>query len=214
MKTVLAGAIALVPLRCHRSAGRTIPDERRNRVDLRDRQRCRRPARTGPGQGGFHRPRQRRPARHHVVLERGSTDHRDGHLDMSGSMFSRFVRLRTSTISFVDALQPRDRAQIGTFGEEIRSARIYRRQAAAQARAEHRVVAEWADANLERARPGDDGSLVGVRKTRGDDDYRGRELCNYRHCVKAGAVERRAVREGFMLARSAWTAPASTTKSC
>ena len=40
-------------------------------------------------------------------------------LDMSGSMFSRFLRLRTSTLSFVDALLPQDRAQIGTFGEEI-----------------------------------------------------------------------------------------------
>ena len=40
-------------------------------------------------------------------------------LDMSGSMFSRFIRVRTSTLSFVDALSPQDRAQIGTFGEEI-----------------------------------------------------------------------------------------------
>ena len=44
-------------------------------------------------------------------------------LDMSGSMFSRFIRLRTSTLSFVDALLPQDRAQIGASGKRSPSAR-------------------------------------------------------------------------------------------
>ena len=66
-------------------------------------------------------------------------------LDMSGSMFSRFVRLRTSTISFVDALQPRrPRANRDIRRGDRDQPASDRRQAAAQARAEHRAVAEWA----------------------------------------------------------------------
>jgi Ca-activated chloride channel family protein len=40
-------------------------------------------------------------------------------LDMSGSMERRFMRVRESTLRFVDALHPGDRAAIGTFGSEI-----------------------------------------------------------------------------------------------
>ena len=40
-------------------------------------------------------------------------------LDMSGSMTSRFLRVRESTLHFVEALRPSDRAAIGTFGHEI-----------------------------------------------------------------------------------------------
>src|SRR5262245_58347341 len=40
-------------------------------------------------------------------------------LDMSGSMVSRFMRVRSSTIEFIEAMLPTDRAQIGTFGDEV-----------------------------------------------------------------------------------------------
>jgi Ca-activated chloride channel family protein len=40
-------------------------------------------------------------------------------LDMSGSMSSRFLMVRESTLKFVDALVPVDRVRIGTFGDEV-----------------------------------------------------------------------------------------------
>ena len=40
-------------------------------------------------------------------------------LDMSGSMISRFLTVRESTLKFVDALMPVDRVRIGTFGDEV-----------------------------------------------------------------------------------------------
>lgn len=40
-------------------------------------------------------------------------------LDMSASMSGRFLLVREATASFVDALLPSDRAQIGTFGTEV-----------------------------------------------------------------------------------------------
>jgi Ca-activated chloride channel homolog len=40
-------------------------------------------------------------------------------LDMSGSMERHFLRVRESTKHFIDALQPGDRARIGSFGLEV-----------------------------------------------------------------------------------------------
>lgn len=40
-------------------------------------------------------------------------------LDMSGSMTLQFLRVRTSTLHFIEALLPHDRATIGTFGSEV-----------------------------------------------------------------------------------------------
>jgi Ca-activated chloride channel family protein len=40
-------------------------------------------------------------------------------LDMSASMLNSFMRVRESTLSFIDALLPEDRVRIGTFGREI-----------------------------------------------------------------------------------------------
>jgi VWFA-related protein len=40
-------------------------------------------------------------------------------LDMSGSMVPRFIRVRTATLHFIDALLPHDRAAIGSFGAEV-----------------------------------------------------------------------------------------------
>ena len=121
-------------------------------------------------------------------------------LDMSGSMFSRFVRLRTSTISFVDALQPRDRAQIGTFGEEIAISphltgdkQLLKRVLNTELWPNGPTPIWNALDQAMTALSSESGRRVVMTITDG------RELCNYRHCVKAGAVERRAVREGFML---------------
>lgn len=40
-------------------------------------------------------------------------------LDMSASMFPSLLRVRDSTLSFIDALLPQDRVRLGTFGNEI-----------------------------------------------------------------------------------------------
>ncbi len=40
-------------------------------------------------------------------------------LDMSGSMMSRVLLVRESTLKFINALLPQDRARIGSFGNEI-----------------------------------------------------------------------------------------------
>jgi Ca-activated chloride channel homolog len=40
-------------------------------------------------------------------------------LDMSGSMMPRIIRVRDSTLRFIDALHAEDRVRIGTFGSEI-----------------------------------------------------------------------------------------------
>jgi len=40
-------------------------------------------------------------------------------LDMSGSMMPQLIRVRDSTLRFIEALHPEDRARIGTFGSEI-----------------------------------------------------------------------------------------------
>ena len=107
-------------------------------------------------------------------------------LDMSGSMFSRFVRLRTSTISFVDALQPRDRAQIGTFGEEIAISPHLTGDKQLLKRVLNTEL--WPNGPtpiwnaLDQAMT---ALVVGVRKTRGDDDYR-----------RSRAVQLSALREG------------------
>jgi Ca-activated chloride channel family protein len=121
-------------------------------------------------------------------------------LDMSGSMFSRFVRLRTSTISFVDALQPRDRAQIGTFGEEIAISphltgdkELLKRVLNTELWPNGPTPIWNALDQAMTALSSESGRRVVLTITDG------REVCSYRRCVKAGAVERRAVREGFML---------------
>jgi Ca-activated chloride channel homolog len=121
-------------------------------------------------------------------------------LDMSGSMYSRFVRLRTSTLSFVDALQPRDRAQIGTFGEEIAISphltgdkQILRRVLASELWPMGGTPIWNALDTAMGALASESGRRVVLTITDG------RNLCNLPQCLKPDAVERRAVREGFML---------------
>jgi VWFA-related protein len=121
-------------------------------------------------------------------------------LDMSGSMFSRFLRLRTSTLSFVDALLPQDRAQIGSFGDEIAISpyltsdkqvlrRVLRNELWPMGGTPIWNALDTAMTAL--------GAESGRRVVLTITD--GRNLCNFPRCLKPGDVERRAVREGFML---------------
>ena len=121
-------------------------------------------------------------------------------LDMSGSMFSRFVRLRTSTLSFVDALLPQDRAQIGTFGEEIAISphltsdkQILKRVLSSELWPMGGTPIWNALDTAMSALASESGRRVVLTITDG------RNLCSVPRCLKPGDVERRAVREGFML---------------
>jgi Ca-activated chloride channel family protein len=121
-------------------------------------------------------------------------------LDMSGSMFTRFMRLRTSTQLFVEALSPKDRAQIGTFGEEI----AISPHLTSDKQLLKRVLRDelWPaggtplwnalDAAM-TALASESGRRVVLAITDGKNG------CTFPHCVKADQVEKRAVREGFML---------------
>ena len=121
-------------------------------------------------------------------------------LDMSGSMFSRFLRVRTSTLSFVDALSPQDRAQIGTFGEEIAISphltgdkEILRRVLRSELWPMGGTpIWNALDAAMS-ALTSESGRRVVLTLTDGQN------MCDLPRCLKAGDIERRAVREGFML---------------
>jgi Ca-activated chloride channel homolog len=121
-------------------------------------------------------------------------------LDMSGSMFPRFLRLRTSTLSFVDALLPHDRAQIGSFGDEIAISphltgdkqvlrRVLRNELWPMGGT---PIWNALDAAM-TALASESGRRVVLTITDG------RNMCSFPRCLKPGDVERRAVREGFML---------------
>ena len=121
-------------------------------------------------------------------------------LDMSGSMSSRFLRVRTSTLSFVDALRPQDRAQIGTFGEEIAISphltgdkQVLRRVL----RNELWPMGGTPIWNALDAAMTQLASESGRRVVLTITD--GRNMCGLPRCLKPEHVERRAVREGFML---------------
>ena len=121
-------------------------------------------------------------------------------LDMSASMFSRFVRLRTSTLSFVDALLPQDRAQIGTFGEEIAISphltgdkQLLRRVLGNELWPMGGTPIWNALDTAMSALASESGRRVVLTITDG------RNMCGFPRCLDADDVERRAVREGFML---------------
>jgi VWFA-related protein len=121
-------------------------------------------------------------------------------LDMSYSMVSRFMRVRSSTESFVDALRPEDRAQIGTFGEEIAinphltgDKQILRRVL----RNELWPMGGTPIWNALDAAMTSLSSESGRRVVLTLTD--GLNVCNFRRCLKPGDVKRRAVREDFMV---------------
>ncbi len=121
-------------------------------------------------------------------------------LDMSESMFPRFLRLRSSTLSFVDALLPHDRAQIGTFGDEIAISPHLTGDKPLLRRVLHSEL--WPmggtpiwnalDAAMTALAP-ESGRRVVLTITDGQN------LCSFPRCLKPDAVAKRAVREGFTL---------------
>lgn len=120
-------------------------------------------------------------------------------LDMSGSMVRRFLKVRESTLWFVSALQPDDRAQIGSFGEEVAVSPLLTGDKNVLAR----VLKEelwplgptplWNAAEAAMtALAGQTGRRVVLMLTDGADS------CNFPRCRKFGDVEKRAKREDFM----------------
>jgi VWFA-related protein len=121
-------------------------------------------------------------------------------LDMSASMFSRFWRLRASTERFVDALLPHDRAQIGTFGDEVAISphltsdkQLLKRVLRTELWPGGATPLWNAIDTAMTALASESGRRVVLAITDGNN------MCNFRGCVKAGHVEDRAMREGFML---------------
>ena len=121
-------------------------------------------------------------------------------LDMSGSMLSRFQRVRNSTIEFIEALLPTDRAQIGTFGDEV----SVNPMLTADKDVLMRVLQQelWPggatplwnalDAAM-TALSNETGRRVVLALTDGGDS------CIFRRCTSFDDVQKRAVREGFMV---------------
>jgi Ca-activated chloride channel family protein len=122
-------------------------------------------------------------------------------LDMSGSMTSRFMRVREATVHFIDALLPHDRATIGTFGYEIAVSPLLTGDKDILKRVVHEEV--WPgggtplwnamDAGMS-ALAGETGRRVILVLTDGADTG---SLPG--HKAGAGAVTRRARDEGFMV---------------
>jgi Ca-activated chloride channel family protein len=121
-------------------------------------------------------------------------------LDMSGSMFPRFLRLRTSTLSFVDALLPHDRAQIGSFGDEIAISPHLTGDKELLRRVLRNELWPMGGTPIWNAL---DAAMTALQSESGRrvvlSITDGRNMCSLPRCQKPGDVERRAVREGFML---------------
>jgi Ca-activated chloride channel homolog len=121
-------------------------------------------------------------------------------LDMSGSMFPRFLRLRTSTLSFVDALLPHDRAQIGSFGDEIAISPHLSGDKELLRRVLRNELWPMGGTPIWNAL---DAAMTALQSESGRrvvlSITDGRNMCSFPRCLKPGDVERRAVREGFML---------------
>lgn len=120
-------------------------------------------------------------------------------LDMSGSMVERYLKVRESTLWFVNALRPGDRALIGSFGEEIAVSPLL----TGDKEVLTRVIEEelwplgptplWnaADAAM-TALDGQPGRRVVLMLTDGAD------ACRLPRCLKFSDIQKRATREGFM----------------
>ena len=121
-------------------------------------------------------------------------------LDMSGSMMSRFLKVRASTERFIRALVPGDRAQIGSFGDEIAISPLLTGDKDVLTRVLHEelwpsgATPLWnaVDAAMTalRAEP---GRRVVLMLTDGADS------CDFPDCLDYGDARRRATREDFMI---------------
>jgi Ca-activated chloride channel family protein len=121
-------------------------------------------------------------------------------LDMSGSMMPRFLKVRESTERFIKALIPGDRAQIGSFGDEIAISPLL----TGDKEILMRVLREelwpsgatplWnaVDAAMTALRA-ESGRRVVLMLTDGADS------CDFPDCLDFGDAKRRATREDFMV---------------
>lgn len=121
-------------------------------------------------------------------------------LDMSGSMMPRFTKVRESTQWFLDALAPGDRAQIGTFGEEIAISPLLT--------GDKHVLRRILNEELWPAGPTPlwnalDAAMVALRGERGRRVILtltdGADSCDFPDCLDFDDVMRRATREEFMV---------------
>jgi Ca-activated chloride channel family protein len=121
-------------------------------------------------------------------------------LDMSGSMLSRFQRVRNSTIEFIEALLPADRAQIGTFGDEVSVSPMLTSDKAVLMRVLHQELWPGGATPLWNAL---DAAMMALSKESGRRVVLaltdGGDSCIFRRCSSFDDVQKRAVREGFMV---------------
>ena len=122
-------------------------------------------------------------------------------LDMSGSMERRFMRVRESTLEFISALRPEDRATIGTFGYEISISPMITGDKEVLKRVVHEEVWPGGGTPLWNAMDvamsaiaGEQGRRVVLVLTDGADSGK---LPG--HSADEGDVSRRARNEGFMI---------------
>jgi len=121
-------------------------------------------------------------------------------LDMSGSMMSRFLKVRDSTERFIKVMIPGDRAQIGSFGDEIAISPLLTGDKAVLTRVLHEelwpsgATPLWnaVDAAMTSLRA-ESGRRVVLMLTDGADS------CDFPDCLDFGDVKRRAMREDFMI---------------
>lgn len=121
-------------------------------------------------------------------------------LDMSGSMMSRFLKVRDSTERFIKVMIAGDRAQIGSFGDEIAISPLLTGDKAVLTRVLHEelwpsgATPLWnaVDAAMTSLRA-ETGRRVVLMLTDGADS------CDFPDCLDYGDVKRRAMREDFMI---------------
>ena len=121
-------------------------------------------------------------------------------LDMSGSMMSRFLKVRDSTERFIKVMIPGDRAQIGSFGDEIAVSPLLTGDKAVLTRVLHEelwpsgATPLWnaVDAAMTSLRA-ETGRRIVLMLTDGADS------CDFPDCLDFGDVKRRAMREDFMI---------------
>ena len=121
-------------------------------------------------------------------------------LDMSGSMMSRFLKVRESTERFINVMIPGDRAQVGSFGDEIAISPLLTGDKPVLTRVLHEelwpsgATPLWnaVDAAMTALRA-ETGRRVVLMLTDGADS------CDFPDCLDYGDVRKRATREDFMV---------------
>jgi len=121
-------------------------------------------------------------------------------LDMSGSMVGRVLRVRESADRFIDAINPGDRARIGTFGDEVAVSPLLTDDQRVLRRVLHEELWPGGGTPLWRA------LLVGMTSLEGESGRRvilvltdGNDSDMFPSHPAPGDVKRRAVRDEFMV---------------